>query len=76
MDFDEENLFPHQDALAQLHENRPLSEKLNFLHQLIREDFPFIDRLAIALRDEKTRRLKTYTHRTDEDSSTNKYNKN
>lgn len=69
MDFDEENLFPHQDALAQLHENRPLSEKLNFLHQLIREDFPFIDRLAIALLDEKTRTLKTYTHSTDDGNS-------
>lgn len=57
-----ENLFSHQDALAQLHENRPLSEKLSFLHQLMREDFPFIDRLAIALLDEKTGVLKTYTH--------------
>lgn len=69
MDSDEENLFPHQDALAQLHENHPLSEKLNFLHQLIREDFPFIDRLSIALLDEKTRTLKTYTHSTDDGDS-------
>lgn len=61
----EENLFPHQDILAQLHESLPLSDKLRFLHQVIREDFPFIDRLAIALFDEKTNILKTYTHSTE-----------
>ncbi len=59
-----EDLYSHQDALAQLHENQPLSDKLGFLHQLIREDFPFIDRLAIALLEEKTGILKTYTHST------------
>ena len=59
MSSEKENLFSHQDTLAQLHENRPLSEKLGFLHRLIREDFPFIDRLAIALLDEKTGILKT-----------------
>lgn len=61
----EEDLFPHQDILAQLHESLPLSDKLRFLHQVIREDFPFIDRLSIALFDEKTSMLKTYTHSTE-----------
>jgi len=65
----EEDLFTHQDALAQLHESLPLSDKLRFLHQLIREDFPFIDRLAIALFDEATDTLKTYTHSTEGDDS-------
>ncbi|SFI71386.1 hypothetical protein [Nitrosomonas sp. Nm34] len=59
-----EDLFSHQDALAQLHESQPLPTKLGFLHQLIREDFPFIDPLAIALLDEKTGILKTYIHST------------
>ncbi len=59
-----ENLFPHQDTLAKLHESLPLSDKLRFLHQIIREDFSFIHRLAIALFDEKTNTLKTYTHST------------
>ena len=45
----QEDLFPHQDILAKLHESLPLSDKLRFLHQIIREDFPFIDRLSIAL---------------------------
>ena len=61
----EEDLFTHQDTLANLHENIPLTEKLRFLHQIIRQDFPFIDRLAIALYDEKTQMLKTYTHSTE-----------
>ncbi|WMJ07705.1 HD domain-containing phosphohydrolase [Nitrosomonas sp. sh817] len=61
----EEDLFTHQDTLANLHENIPLTEKLRFLHQIIRQDFPFIDRLAIALYDEKTEMLKTYTHSTE-----------
>lgn len=61
----EEDLFTHQDTLANLHENLPLTEKLRFLHQTIRQDFPFIDRLAIALFDEKTEMLKTYTHSTE-----------
>ena len=61
----QEDLFPHQDILAKLHESLPLSDKLRFLHQIIREDFPFIDRLSIALFDEKTSMLKTYTHSTE-----------
>lgn len=65
----EEDLFTHQDTLANLHENLPLTEKLRFLHQVIRQDFPFIDRLAIALFDEKTEMLKTYTHSTEGNDS-------
>ncbi len=61
----QKDLFSHQDTLANLHENLPLTEKLRFLHQVIREDFPFVDRLAIALFDEKTEMLKTYTHSTE-----------
>lgn len=61
----EKDLFTHQDTLANLHENLPLTEKLQFLHQVIREDFSFIDRLAIALFDEQTEMLKTYTHSTE-----------
>jgi formate dehydrogenase maturation protein FdhE len=65
----EEDLFAHQDTLAQLHESLPLSDKLRFLHQIIREDFSFIDRLAIALFDEATDTLKTYTHSIEGDDS-------
>ena len=50
-------------------QNLPLTDKLEFLHQVIREDFPFIDRVAIALFDEKTEMLKTYTHSTEGNDS-------
>jgi HD-GYP domain-containing protein (c-di-GMP phosphodiesterase class II) len=60
----QEELFSHQDTLAKLHDSLPLSDKLRFLHQVIQQDFPFIDRLSIALLDEKTNILKTYTHST------------
>ncbi|SFJ03964.1 HD domain-containing phosphohydrolase [Nitrosomonas sp. Nm34] len=65
----QKDLFMHQDTLANLHENIPLTEKLRFLHQIIRQDFPFLDRFAIALFDEKTQILKTYTHSTEENDS-------
>ncbi len=65
----QEDLFTHQDTLANLHENLPLTEKLRFIHQVIRQDFPFIDRVAIALYDEKTEMLKTYTHSTEGNDS-------
>lgn len=64
MPIKQQNLFSHQDVLACLHEDRPLSDKLCFLHQLIQEDFPFINRLSIALLDQQTNTLKTYTHST------------
>lgn len=60
----QEELFSHQDMLAKLHDSLPLSDKLRFLHQVIQQDFPFVDRLSIALLDEKTDILKTYTHST------------
>ena len=49
-----EELFSHQDVLAKLHDNLPLSDKLHVLHQIIRQDFQFIDRISISLLDEKT----------------------
>jgi HD-GYP domain-containing protein (c-di-GMP phosphodiesterase class II) len=60
----QEELFSHQDTLAKLHDNLPLSDKLSVLHQVIRQDFPFIDRISISLLDEKTNILKTYTQST------------
>ena len=65
----EQDLFAHQDTLANLHENIPLTEKSRFLHQVLRQDFPFVDRLAIALFDDKTQMLKTYTHSTEGNDS-------
>jgi HD-GYP domain-containing protein (c-di-GMP phosphodiesterase class II) len=60
----QDELFSHQDTLAKLHDNLPLSDKLGIIHKIIRKDFPFIDRLSISLLDEKTNILKTYTQST------------
>ena len=60
----QKELFSHQDTLAKLHDNLPLSDKLGILHQVIRQDFPFIDHISISLLDEKTNVLKTYTQST------------
>ncbi|SES69088.1 HD domain-containing protein [Nitrosomonas marina] len=64
-----EDLFTHQDTLARLHEDLPLSDKLSFIHQIILQDCPFINRLAIALYDEQTDILKTYAHSTEGDDN-------
>lgn len=60
----QKELFSHQNILAKLHDNLPLSDRLGIFHQVIRQDFPFIDRISIFLLDEKTNVLKTYTQST------------
>ncbi len=65
MSSQKQELFEHQDTLSLLNESLPLTDKLQFLHKTIRVDFPFIDRLSIALYDAKTETLKTYTHSTE-----------
>jgi HD-GYP domain-containing protein (c-di-GMP phosphodiesterase class II) len=55
-------MYEHQDALEALSRKLPLSEKLTFVHQLLRERHPFVDRIAIALYDPKSDLLKTYVH--------------
>ncbi|MEN6587455.1 MAG: HD domain-containing phosphohydrolase, partial [Sulfuricella sp.] len=55
-------MFKHQDALETLNKNIPLGEKLKFIHAFLHDQFDFIDRIAIALYDEKTDLLKTYVH--------------
>lgn len=54
--------FSHTDRLAVLGEDRPFAEKLAFLHQYLRGEFGWIDRIAIALYDPITDILKTFAH--------------
>ncbi|MGM0595118.1 MAG: HD domain-containing phosphohydrolase [Pseudomonadota bacterium] len=56
------SLFHRQDSLAILHENRPLSDKLGYLHDLLNKRHAFIKRLAVAIYDPKTDMLKTFIH--------------
>lgn len=56
----------HRDVLEDLNKHMPLREKLNVAHEAIRQQFPFISRIAVTLYDAETRVLKTYLHTGDE----------
>jgi len=58
-------MFDHQDTLKQLDKNIPLGEKLASVHRAIRQQFDFVDRIAVAIYDAKTDLLKTYLHSSD-----------
>jgi HD-GYP domain-containing protein (c-di-GMP phosphodiesterase class II) len=53
-------MFEHEDILSELNRNIPLGGKLHYVHGVIRERFPFISRVAVALYDPKTDLLKTF----------------
>ena len=53
-------MFDHQDSLEALNENLPLSKKLRFIHDMVKQRFDFIDRVSVALFDPKTELIKTY----------------
>lgn len=53
-------MFEHQDPLDALNHNVPLRDKLQTTHTVIREHFPFIERISIAIYDPQTELLKTY----------------
>lgn len=55
-------MFDHQDALDALNQSIPISDKLSFLHGFLRSKYDFIDRVAIALHDEKSDALKTFIY--------------
>lgn len=58
----DEPLYIHADTLAIMDEDIPLSNKLEYLHQLIAKRYAFIERLAVAVYDPKTDSLKTFIH--------------
>lgn len=57
----------HHDAFEVLNKHLPLGEKLVVAHDSIKEYFPFIARIAIALYEPDTGILKTYVHSSGED---------
>ena len=52
----------HHDTLENLNKHVPLRDKLITAHESIRQQFPFIARIAVTLYDQETRILKTYLH--------------
>lgn len=57
-------LFKHQDILNELNYTTPLAQKLSVVHAVLKGEFSFIDRIAVAIYDHKTDLLKTYIHST------------
>lgn len=64
---------PHQDILAVLNQQLPLKEKLISAHKTVKDQFPFIVRIAITLYDHATGMLKTYLHSSGGDSPLDNY---
>jgi HD-GYP domain-containing protein (c-di-GMP phosphodiesterase class II) len=66
-------MFKHQDVLAALNQNRPLSDKLRTVHEQLRRQFAFIDRVAIATYDPQTDLVKTFIHSSLDDNPLSNY---
>jgi HD-GYP domain-containing protein (c-di-GMP phosphodiesterase class II) len=67
------NVAPHRDMLEMLNQDLPLKEKLVSAHDAVKIQFPFIQRIAIALYDNDTSMLKTYIHSSNEDNPLDNY---
>ena len=52
----------YKNTLRELNKNIPVSQKLAFIHRLVRKDAPQIDRISVAVYDPKTDFLKTFIH--------------
>jgi len=66
----------HNDELSPLNQKQSLSQNLLATHKTLKKQFPFIARIAIALYDEHTHRLKTYVHSSGEDNPLPHYEAN
>ena len=53
-------MFEHQDILNELNSNLPIDIKLVAVHRVLQDRFNFVDRIAIALYDQKTDTVKTF----------------
>ena len=58
----------HDDGLASLNDDISLQEKLVAVYDFVRQRVPHIQRIAVALYDEPTDKLKTYAHATSGDN--------
>lgn len=61
-------MFEHQDVLSALNGKLPLSEKIEYVHGLLKDRFEFIDRVSVAVYDPKTDLLKTFVHSSDDEN--------
>ena len=63
----------HHDILAELNRDISLQEKLDFLHGFLTAKYDFIERIAIALHEPASGRLRTYADSTDGTSPLQNY---
>ncbi len=54
-------MFAYQDTLQRLNENLPLTSRLACVHEVPRQRYPFIDRIAAALDEPETDTVKTFS---------------
>jgi HD-GYP domain-containing protein (c-di-GMP phosphodiesterase class II) len=55
-------MFDYQDTLQKLNENLPLTSKFAYVHDVLKQRYPFVDRIAAALYDPDTDIVKTFVH--------------
>ena len=60
-------------TFSNLNNDIPLKEKMVNAHNILKEQFPFIKRIAVALYDSETSILKTYVHSSGEDDPLHNY---
>jgi HD-GYP domain-containing protein (c-di-GMP phosphodiesterase class II) len=65
---DTKRSYRHEDTLAFLNERGSLRQKLVKAHETLREQLPFVARIALALYDPESETLKTYLHSSEGDS--------
>jgi HD-GYP domain-containing protein (c-di-GMP phosphodiesterase class II) len=63
----------HEHALGELNKNIPLSQKLSFIHDVLRKQVPSVDRVSVAVYDPKTDLLKTFIHSSDDTDPLSNY---
>lgn len=66
-------MFDYQDTLVELNKNVPLDNKLLYVHNVLKQRYDFIDRIAIAVYDPNTDILKTFLHSSGTDEPLNHY---
>ena len=66
-------MFHHRDTLEILNSHLPLKEKIKSAHEIVKDKFPFVARVAITLYDPETRVLKTYMHSSGDDNPLKHY---
>lgn len=57
--------FQHRDLLNDLNQKASVTEKIAFLHRVVRQHCPFVHRIGVAIYDREADTLKTFAHSTE-----------